>query len=286
MINQTFKNFEHIIVDDGSTDNCAKLIMDYLNQAQFPVIFIKKTNGGKHTGTNIAWKLASGKYVVNLDSDDELLPHALQFMVGMWSELPKEQRDNYWCVQARCANQINNEMVGQPYPENINRLPEKKLKKVIAKVKGDKIGMQRLDILKNNLYPEMEGINFVTENLIWQKLEARYKTYYSNEIVRIYYINEGDCLSGQRRTMQTVKNQLFISHFKLNNRHDYDFSPKYYLLLMFKFSIYFFLADAKFKKTLFKGGVVKFDDLLNRLTYCILKPLAYFSTYIYKQKMN
>ena len=73
VINQTFKGAsEIIIVNDGSTDNCVKILEDYIvaNRIQ-NIIIINKKNGGVSSARNAGLKVAKGKYIALLDSDDE-----------------------------------------------------------------------------------------------------------------------------------------------------------------------------------------------------------------------
>ena len=46
---QTFRDFEWLIVDDGSSDNTEELIQSWINDARLPIRYIKTPNGGKHS---------------------------------------------------------------------------------------------------------------------------------------------------------------------------------------------------------------------------------------------
>ncbi len=66
VLNQTYKNFEVIVVDDGSTDNTENVIKKYGNQVQY----CYKKNGGVASARNLGIKSAKGTYIAFLDSDD------------------------------------------------------------------------------------------------------------------------------------------------------------------------------------------------------------------------
>lgn len=73
---QTCKDFEWIVVDDGSIDDVHREI-ERLLPASFPVRLLSKENGGKHTAVNMGIRNARGQLVLILDSDDELPPTAI-----------------------------------------------------------------------------------------------------------------------------------------------------------------------------------------------------------------
>ncbi len=78
ILKQTYKNFELVIVNDGSTDNSRKIIEKY-QQADDRIILIdNQTNLGRPKARNKALKIAKGKYIAILDADDIALPERLE----------------------------------------------------------------------------------------------------------------------------------------------------------------------------------------------------------------
>lgn len=69
VINQTYKNWELILVDDGSPDNCPQICDDYAAKDR-RIKVIHKANGGVSSARNMAIDNAQGEYVAFLDSDD------------------------------------------------------------------------------------------------------------------------------------------------------------------------------------------------------------------------
>ncbi len=70
ILNQTFKDFEAIIVNDGSTDNSQEIIDKYVNKDKKIFKSFKKENGGLSDARNFGIERARGEYIVFLDSDD------------------------------------------------------------------------------------------------------------------------------------------------------------------------------------------------------------------------
>ena len=69
IINQTYKNLEIILVDDGSPDNCGKICDDYKKQDS-RIKVIHKKNGGLSDARNAGIDIANGEYITFIDSDD------------------------------------------------------------------------------------------------------------------------------------------------------------------------------------------------------------------------
>lgn len=77
VLNQTLKDIEFIIIDDGSTDNTSKIISEYTDSR---IKYVKQENQGIGKSRNNGVKLAKGEYIVFLDSDDYLEQDALEKM--------------------------------------------------------------------------------------------------------------------------------------------------------------------------------------------------------------
>lgn len=89
VLNQTFKNFELIIVDDGSTDNTCELVNQFI-QIDSRVKYIWQENsGGPAKPRNMGIRKAKGEYITILDSDDEILPEKLEKQVNKFQSEPE-----------------------------------------------------------------------------------------------------------------------------------------------------------------------------------------------------
>ncbi|MCB0392289.1 MAG: glycosyltransferase [Bdellovibrionales bacterium] len=78
VLNQSYQNFELIIIDDGSEDNSYEIIQQYKSNSKVLTIFQK--NKGLVRTNNVALSVARGKYIMRLDADDYLDPKALEKM--------------------------------------------------------------------------------------------------------------------------------------------------------------------------------------------------------------
>ncbi|MBR2040184.1 MAG: glycosyltransferase [Clostridia bacterium] len=80
ILNQTYKDFELILVDDGSPDNCPAICDEYAKKDS-RITVIHKQNGGLSDARNAALEIAKGEFVTFVDSDDFIAPNALQLLM-------------------------------------------------------------------------------------------------------------------------------------------------------------------------------------------------------------
>ena len=81
---QTCKDFEWLIVDDGSTDNTSKLVEQWIVEADFVIRYIYKENGGLYTGYNTAYANIETELNVCIDSDDYMPNNAVEIIINHW----------------------------------------------------------------------------------------------------------------------------------------------------------------------------------------------------------
>lgn len=90
--NQTFRDFEWIVVNDNSSDNTLELLEDYIKTVEFPVKLINnKTNMMLAVNYNLAVEQTEGEYFVTLDHDDEYSPRYLEIMDGLIKQYDNPQ---------------------------------------------------------------------------------------------------------------------------------------------------------------------------------------------------
>lgn len=76
VLNQTYKNWELIIIDDGSVDNTKEVIIDFLKDSR--ISYYYKSNSGVSSARNQGMKIARGDFLVRLDSDDQLTSKVIE----------------------------------------------------------------------------------------------------------------------------------------------------------------------------------------------------------------
>lgn len=93
ILNQTFTDFELIIVNDGSTNNAEEVILSYKDDR---IKYFKQENQGIVGALNNAWAKASGKYIARMDSDDIAYPERFAKQVKFLEENPEYSLVGSW----------------------------------------------------------------------------------------------------------------------------------------------------------------------------------------------
>ena len=196
---QTWRDFEWIIVDDGSTDSTRALVLDWQRAAHFPIHYVWQKNQHKKTAFNRGVRKAAGELIVAIDSDDMLDPNALEAMKNTWYEIPPAERHRYVAITGLCARP-DGSIVGDRYPEDM--IDATALDMTFKyHVAGEKFGCMRTDVLLKFPFPE-EIAGFVPESLVWRAMaRAGYMTRFVNQVFRIYH-DSNDSLSRQGQESQ------------------------------------------------------------------------------------
>ena len=185
---QTFRDFEWIVVDDGSTDDTRQHVERWQQDASFPIRYFFQENSGKHVAFNRAVRHARGALFLNLDSDDECAPEALERLHDWWQAIPEPERDDFSAVTTLCRDQTG-ALLGTRFPESPLDCTSIEMRWK-HKVKGEKWGFHRTDVLRQHPFPEPEGVKFVSESIVWRAIDKRFKTRFVNEVLRTYWVGE------------------------------------------------------------------------------------------------
>lgn len=197
LVAQTFCDFEWLIVDDGSSDGTGALVAGWMDEARFPIRYQWQPNQGKHVAFNRGVQLAEGEMFLTLDSDDSCLPQALERFHFHWQSIAADRRARFSAVTSLTVDQ-HGAIVGQRFPAEVfDSNPSELLYRY--RVTGEKWGFHRTAVLKEFPFPEVPGLSYLPEIIVWSAISKKYQTRYVNEVLRVYYVAEagGGALSGQ-----------------------------------------------------------------------------------------
>lgn len=164
---QSSKNFEWLIVDDGSTDNTENLVYNFQKNAQFRIRYFKVEHGGKHRAINKGVKLAKGFLFFIVDSDDELAVDAIEKLL-LW-EKTIDTKDQYAGVSGICSYDTK-KVVGSTFKGTYKDATN--LERLQYNILGDKSEAYYTVVLRKYPFPEIPGEDFITEDIVWDRIAA------------------------------------------------------------------------------------------------------------------
>ncbi|CAJ0888471.1 hypothetical protein AMST5_03880 [freshwater sediment metagenome] len=167
---QTYKNFEWIVSNDGSTDETQAKIEELAAKSAFPITVITASHHiGKARMDNEAVRHAHGEFIVWCDSDDYFLPQAMERLVEVWNSIEEDERPEFVGLVGLCRTEEGDILTQLPFQERFdttwNELSE------IHRVTGDMVYLARAEALRNHPFPEVDFI--VPESAVWSALGER-----------------------------------------------------------------------------------------------------------------
>ena len=201
VLNQTFTDFELIIIDDGSTDNTKEVITSIKDNR---IRYYKKKNEERGIARNFGVKKSKGKYINFVDSDDILYNNHLQTAFDII------QNHNFPIFNLDYD-------VKNTKGENINYNKTNKLPHVLNKklLKGNIISINALIIIRKifNEFSFYEDRLFIggEDWLLWLKISSKYDIYFINEKTSAFYIHENRSVLNFNETSFKYRTQILVN---------------------------------------------------------------------------
>jgi glycosyltransferase involved in cell wall biosynthesis len=190
LLSQTFRNFEWLIVDDGSVDETRELIEKWQEAAPFEIRYLYQENKGKHVASNLGVREAKGELFLFLDSDDACIPETLERFYFHWNSIPEKDRNSFSTLSALCVN-AHGQVIGEEYPAEIVDV-ETTWHQLKMRASGERWGVNRTAVLRLFPFPEVPGEKFISEGIVWNRMARQYKARFVNEKLRLYIaLNDG-----------------------------------------------------------------------------------------------
>ena len=189
---QTCKDFEWLVVDDGSTDGTEDLVRDWIGEGVIPIRYIYKENGGLFTGYNAAYAAIETELNVCIDSDDAMPPEAVEKIILIWKE---RGSDRYCGITGLDCDMDTLEPLGGLFPEGMTEcyFPELYARGIH---RGDSKQVMRTVLMKQ--VAPMEGFpgekNFNPVYMLLQVTDE-YPVLLSNECFCLVQYQKSDSMS-------------------------------------------------------------------------------------------
>ncbi len=224
--NLTFEDFEWLIVDDGSEDDTEQYALSWIahniQNAEFPIRYIKKSNGGKHTAINRGVREANGELILILDSDDTLPEDSLATIAQYY-----EQCKGYKDCAGVCGLMAHHDgqLIGTGFPKE--PMYESALQFRYAEkgnVTGDLLEVYKTSVMREFPFPEIENEKFCPESLVWNRIANKYKLFCFNKVVYYRDYLEGGLTS---KIVRIRMNSPIASTMTYAEMLDYNISLKW-----------------------------------------------------------
>ena len=234
---QKFKDFEWIIVDDGSSDDTVsivELLQRRHRNKDFSIRYYRKENGGKHTAINVGVKKAQGDLFFIADSDDILPSNALQTVAEVWEQTKYDNSIGGICGLDGDIN--DGSIIGTGFPKEVHLLSielsnhinigyiDATTRDVRLKVDGDMKEVFRTSVLREFPFPEITGERFCPEVLVWNRIASKYKLRHINQIIYLVEYQQDGITAAITRSR---KNSPIASTMTYAEMLDYDISLKW-----------------------------------------------------------
>jgi glycosyltransferase involved in cell wall biosynthesis len=181
---QTYREYELIVVDDGSTDGTGGWFHETIRDDR--VRYIKKENGGVSSARNVGIQSARGQYIAFLDSDDQYLPPKLERQVAVMDRgHPVSYTDEIWIRNGR---RVNPKKKHQKYGGDIfiQSLP-------LVIISPSSVMLRRSVIDEVGLFDE--SMPACEDYDLWLRLTSRFPVFFINEPLIVKFGGHTDQLS-------------------------------------------------------------------------------------------
>lgn len=213
---QTCKDFEWLIIDDGSTDNTRELIEVWINETtEFKISYIYQENQGMHGAHNTAYENITTELNVCIDSDDYMPQDAIEKIKNAWEKVRDDK--NISGIAGLDAYE-NGEIIGMKFPDYLKKssLFDFFYNKGI---KGDKKLVYRTELTKKYPYPVYKGEKYVGLAYKYYKLDEEYELALINDVLCIVeYMEDGSSLNMFKQYRRNPRGWCFyrIENLKLS----------------------------------------------------------------------
>lgn len=198
LISQSVKNFEWLIIDDGSTDNTSFIIDEFIKEDKIKIRYYKQKNHGKHAAINKGAELAEGEWFFTVDSDDLLTEHAIEKVSFYCNQI---KNDSMFAgvvgLRGNSQGEAWKSWYGKTKGEPIIKNGYVDANCVEYRYKygneGDRAEVVKTSILKQFPFPIFDNEKFLVEGFLWLSIaKAGYKFRWFDEIIYITeYLDDG-----------------------------------------------------------------------------------------------
>lgn len=209
LLRQTNKDFEWLIIDDGSTDNTQELIHYWISEYIIPIRYIYQVNKGMLAAHNKAYDNINSEFSMCIDSDDYLVDNAIERIISFWNEKGSERYAGILGLDILKDNTV----IGDKFPGEIITSTFTNLKS-IYKNKGDKKFIYRTSVINEfPRFPEFFNEKFPAAGYLYRLIDQKYELLLLNEpLCIVEYQRDGN---SKNKFVQYKKNPNAFAYYRL-----------------------------------------------------------------------
>lgn len=195
LLRQTCKDFEWLIIDDGSTDNTREIVAEWINENKIPIRYIQQENQGMHGAHNTAYRNINTELNTCIDSDDYMPDDAVEKIVTFW----RDKGSDKFAGIIGLDQYEDGSVIGVRFPEAMKTCTLQEF--YASGGSGDKKMVYRTDVIKRYPeYPLFEGERYVGLAYKYMLIDRDYKLLTFNEpLVTVEYQQDGSSYNMYRQ---------------------------------------------------------------------------------------
>ena len=202
---QTSKDFEWLVVDDGSSDNTRQLVEGWIAEGKIPIRYIYQENQGMHGAHNTAYRNIHTLLNTCIDSDDYMPDDAVEKILNCWQENGNDQLAGLIGLDVTQDGNV----IGVPFPEGMKRTTLQGFYE--AGGSGDKKLVYRTDVITSYPeYPLFEGERYVGLGYKYMLIDQDYELAVLNEpLVIVEYQQDGSSFNMFKQYWRNPRGMAF-----------------------------------------------------------------------------
>lgn len=203
---QTCRDFEWLVIDDGSTDGTRELVEVWQHEKKIPITYFYQENQGMHGAHNAAYRLIHTELNTCIDSDDYMPDDAVEIIVNFWKQHGNKEVAGIIALDV----DFSGTLIG-------TRLPEGKERTTLSGFynhggRGDKKLIYRTEVINNYPeYPLFKGEKYVSLGYKYELIDQDYELLILNEpVCCVNYQPDGSTMNMYRQYIHNPQGFAFI----------------------------------------------------------------------------